>query len=199
MKVERLSREHKDQVVETFISAFRNYPVMRFVLSDSGSEYEDNLKALIGFYCELRLMRNWPVLAIRAEDNLVAAALVNNPVEKPLPLPNELLDQLRKIIGESAYKRLETYEKISAEGEPPFPHHFLGMIGVHPDFQGKGYAAALLREVNRMSSQDPKSAGVCLSTEDPGNVRIYQHFGFRTISETDVGDMHSWCMFCPTK
>ena len=199
MKVERLSREHKDQILEILMEAFRNYPVMKFVLGEGSPQYQKNLKELIGFYCELRLMRNWPLLGIRAADKLVAIALVNDPVETPLPLPKNLLDQLRMNIGESAYERLELYEKISAEGEPKFPHHFLGMIGAHPDHQGKGYAAALLREVNRMSAQDLKSAGVCLSTEEPGNVQIYQHFGYRVISEADVGEMHSWCMFCPTK
>jgi GNAT superfamily N-acetyltransferase len=199
MKVERLSREHKDEVIQTLMAAFHNYPVMKFVLGEQNPEYEYNLKELIGFYCELRLTRNWPLLGVRTANRLVATALVNDPVETPLPLPQELLDRLLKVIGESAFERLELYEKISAEGEPKFPHHFLGMIGAHPEHQGKGYAAALLREVNKMSVQDPKSRGVCLSTEDPGNVQIYQHFGYQVIAEADVGEMHSWCMFCPTK
>ena len=30
-------------------------------------------------------------------------------------------------------------------------------------------------------------------------MRIYERLGFETIGEADVGPMHTWCMFWPTK
>lgn len=200
MIIERLTREHKPEVVAVLSAAFHDYPVMRFVLKSTGADYEKDLKALVGFFCEVRLTRNWPVLGIRAEDgSLAAAALVNDVLLNPLPLPEQPLQQLKETIGDEAYQRLVAYELQSSIGEPKVLHHFLGMIGVHPDYQKKGYAAALMNYVKDIASKNPESNGVCLSTEIPWNVRFYEHHGYRVISEADVGELHSWCMFLKLK
>jgi len=199
MKIQKLSRNDKPELVSVLMAAFYEYPVMRFVLRTKGEEYENHLQALINFYSELRFLRNWPAMGIRAEDKLVAAALVNKPVKQPLPLPQEPLSLLRSIIGDAALARLESYEQKTGEVEPQKPHHLLGMIGVLPEYQGKGYAAALLNAVKEMSLADPTSSGVCLSTEHTGNVVLYEHFGYQVISEVDIEELHSWCMFCPTR
>ena len=199
MTVQRLSRENKAEAVAVLMAAFHEYAVMRFVLRTTGEEYEKHLKALVGFFTEIRFLRNWPVLGIRVDGKLVSVALVNDPVQQSLPLPEVPLVELRVIIGDEAYARLETYEKKSSENDPKKPHHFLGMIGVLPEYQGKGYAAALLNAVKEMSVADPNSIGVCLSTELSGNVQLYEHFGYRVISEVDIDELHSWCMFCPSK
>lgn len=200
MKIERLTREHKAEVVSVLSAAFHDYPVMRFVLKSTGANYENDLKALVGFFCEVRLTRNWPVLGIRAEDgSLVAAALVNDVLLNPLPLPEQPLQRLKETIGDDAYQRLVAYELQSSIGEPKVLHHFLGMIGVHPNFQKKGYAAALMNFVKEIASKNPESNGVCLSTEIPSNVPFYERFGYRVISEADVGELHSWCMFLQLK
>lgn len=193
MKVERLSRENKSEVVAVLCEAFRDYPVMRFVLKSNGDEYERDLVALVGFFCEIRLIRNWPVLGIRDENGLlIGAALANDAVRLPLPLPDAPLQQLRQSIGEKAFARLLAYEDQSSKGEPDSTHHFLGMIGIHPDHQGKGYAKHLMNAVRDIAIANPESSGICLSTEIPGNVPVYEHFGYRVISEADVDELHSW-------
>src|SRR5262245_58485650 len=200
MKVEGLKREHKAEVVKVLSAAFHDYPVMRFVLKTTGEEYEKDLIELVGFFCEVRLVRDWPLLGIRSENgNLIAAALVNDLVLHPLPLPDQPLQQLKNNIGVEAFERLEAYEEQSSKGEPRVPHHFLGMIGVHPDHQKKGYAGLLMNAVKKMASKNPDSSGVCLSTEIPENVPFYERFGYRVISEADVGELHSWCMFLSLK
>ena len=200
MKIEKLTREHKAEVVSVLSAAFHDYPVMRFVLKSTDENYEKDLNALVGFFCEVRLTRDWPVLGIRGGDGtLVAAALVNELVLNPLPLPDQPLQQLKKTIGDDAYERLVAYENQSSIGEPKVAHHFLGMIGVQPGYQKKGYANALMNFVKEMASKNPESNGVCLSTEIPSNVSYYEHHGYRVISESDVGELHSWCMFLPLK
>jgi GNAT superfamily N-acetyltransferase len=200
MKVQKLSRQQKTEVVSVLCKAFHDYPVMRFVLKSTAQEYEKDLTALVGFFCEVRLVRDWPVLGIRSEDGtLIAAALVNDLVHHPLPLPDQPLQQLKKTIGTEALQRLEAYEEQSSKGEPTVPHHFLGMIGVDPDHQKKGYAGHLMNAVKEIASKNPESNGVCLSTEIPENVPFYERFGYRVISEADVGELHSWCMFLSLK
>ena len=69
MKVERLNRADKEEAVCVLASAFYEYPVMRYVLKSAGEKYESDLKALMGFFCESRLTRNFPLLGI--SDNRV--------------------------------------------------------------------------------------------------------------------------------
>src|SRR5262249_13833623 len=107
--------------------------------------------------------------------------------------------RLKQIIGDEAYTRLELYESNTASVEPATPHHFLGMIAVRPEMQGKGYSRILMEEVKKLSVEDAQSTGVCLTTEDPENVRLYEHFGYKVIAETDIEELHSWCMFLRTE
>lgn len=199
MKVQRLTREKRSEIISVLSASFHDYPVMRFVLRTSGEEYERQLEALIGFFCDIRFVRDWPVLAVLESDGFAAVALINDPVAEPAPLPREQLRQVRAKIGEDAFRRLVAYEKKSSESEPTDPHYFLGMIGVRPDHQGKGYAGVLLNSVREMSEAHPRSGGICLSTETPANVPLYERFGYRVISETDIEELHSWCMFLPTR
>ncbi len=196
--VQRLTDADRAAVVEILATSFHDYPVMRFVLSDAGQEYDRHLRALIGFFADARFLREWPVLGVRRGAELVAVALVSEPVyvSRP-PALKTVYERLHDSIGAAALAQMNRYERGSSVHKPEEPHYFLGMIGVLPDFQAQGYGRALLDHLHDMSRTDPESRGVCLSTEDPGNVPYYERVGYRVVGEADVGDIHSWCMFRP--
>jgi len=198
MSVEKLTREKKNQAVETLVAAFYDYPVMRYLLKTTGTEYETQVHALIGFFCESRFAKEGHVMGVRNADEYVAIGLVDEAIQKPWPEKDAELARLKDIIGESAFERLDLYERVSADAEPADPHYFLGMIGVLPEYHGKGYAREILDHAKILSISDRRSAGVCLSTENPKNIALYEHFGYRTIAEMQIEDLHSWCMFLPT-
>jgi GNAT superfamily N-acetyltransferase len=168
---------------------------MRYVLKSEGEKYDRDLKALMGFFCESRLTRNFPLLGIRESGKLVAAAGINEPEFKPRSLElNKVYSDLTNTIGVGAIARLESYEKKANPGLDE-PHYFLGIIGVLQTHQGKGYAKKIIEEVHQMSETHLTSKGICLCTEDPPNVPLYEHIGYKVISEVDVEDIHSWAMF----
>jgi len=196
LKVEKLNRSDKEDAVSILTSAFYEYPVMRYVLISDGEKYESDLKALMGFFCESRLTRDFPLLGMRDNAKLVAAAGINEPQFKPRsPELNEVYRDLINTVGEEAISRYESYEKKANPKGLDVPHYFLGIIGVVQAHQGKGYAKQIIEEVQRMSETHPTSKGVCLCTEDPPNVPLYEHIGYKVISEADVGDIHTWAMF----
>ncbi len=200
MTVERLTDATREEIIDVLAAAFRDYPVMRYALSDASDEYDARLRELIGFFCDARLTRGWPVLGIRDGQTLAAAALVSEPRDVPAP-PELKRKHLRvaRIIGRAAFDRMAQYERQSTGHEPESPHYFLGMIGVAPGHQGKGYGLALLEAVQALSEGDADSTGVTLSTEDPANVPYYQRVGYRVVAEADIGDIHTWCMFRPNR
>jgi GNAT superfamily N-acetyltransferase len=195
LKVERLNRSDKEDAVSVLASAFHEYPVMRYILKSEGEKYETGLNALMNFFCESRLTREFPLLGIRDNGELVAAAGINEPEYKPRsPELNKVYSDLTRTIGEDAIARYESYEKKANPGLD-VPHYFLGIIGVVQAHQGKGYAKKIVEEVQQMSEAHPTSKGVCLCTEDPPNVPIYEHLSYKIISEADVGNIHTWAMF----
>jgi GNAT superfamily N-acetyltransferase len=196
MLVKRLNRGAKNIAVEALAAAFHEYPVMRYVLLDAGERYDERLNALIGFFCESRLTRDWPLLGVRAGSILAAAAAVNTPGIRPRPpLLEQTYAELTRTIGSEAIARLEQFEAEANRHTPRRPHYYLGMIGVRPEFQGKGLARILMDRVHGMSESDPDSAGVCLSTENPSNVPLYRHFGYEVLGQSAVGGFETWCMF----
>lgn len=190
----------KEQVVTVLTAAFNNYPVMRYVLEPGEPGYAQRLNAMVGFFCEVRFLKGWPVLGVRDGDNLVAAALANSPVNPPgPPQVQQAFKNLRQDIGSAAIERLTAYEDACEGLEPDAPHYYLGMVGVLPGQQGKGYARLLLDYLHETADNDPAATGACLNTESAGNLPIYRHLGYEVIGEVDVGPLHTWCMFRPSR
>ncbi len=76
----------------------------------------------------------------------------------------------------------------------PFPHMYLQLLGVDPQFQGKGYSGRLLRAM--FDRIDREGLPCFLETQAEKNVAIYQHFGFEVVEEGIVpgSNVYSWAM-----
>jgi GNAT superfamily N-acetyltransferase len=64
---------------------------------------------------------------------------------------------------------------------PHQAHWYLYGIGVDPGHQGRGAGAALLR--SRLSYCDEQQAPAYLESSKPGNVPLYEHFGFEATGD----------------
>jgi GNAT superfamily N-acetyltransferase len=76
----------------------------------------------------------------------------------------------------------------------PGSHWSLQMLGVAPRHQGRGHAGKLLAWMFQRLDQ---AAGTCtLETAKPGNVSMYQRFGFRVLEQTRVpgSSLDLWLM-----
>lgn len=193
LRVERMAVEARAEVVAVLSAAFVDYPVMRYVVGREGSRYRVRLEELIGHFCDRRFARGWPVLGALVDGVLVGVATVNPPRPQPAPAAlRESFERLREALGDAAIARLEAFEAASDGNEPPYPHHFVGMLGVHPEHQGRGHARVLLDAVQDLSRADPESTAVALSTEESDNLAFYRHLGFELIGDTRVGELQTW-------
>ena len=76
------------------------------------------------------------------------------------------------------------------------PNHYLDMIGVRRSHQGRGLARILLEAVHEHAAADERSTGVSLTTEQPANVQLYEHFGYRLRGHARVDDgLETWTLF----
>lgn len=188
--------------VAVLVDAFFEYPVMRYVLGEADRSYPDHIRALIGFFVESRFDVGAPVLGIthKTASNLVAVAVVDRPATHHAG-QEERVRRLRDLIGDQAMTRLKSFADAIGPLEPTEGYYYLGMMGVIEKFRGRDLSRLLIEEIGAMSDQDPGSTGILLTTEDSGNLALYEALGFAVIGEAETPDkvLHSWTMFKPDR
>ena len=99
-----------DEVVDVFCEAFRDYPVIRFVLGPERVDSERDLRTLIGLFVMARALRGEYLLGVRGPNAVLeAAATVSRP---GAPVPGAfvaLREEVWSELGPEARARYEAY------------------------------------------------------------------------------------------
>lgn len=196
-EVQRLAPRDAPAVVDVFCDAFRDYPVMRWVVGPAGDEYADRLRTLIGFFVAARALRDEPLLGIATHGRLVAAATVSFPGHGEEPPGLDTLRQATWLeLGADTRARYERCGAVWQAFEVGVPHVHLNMIGVRPSAQGQGLARCLLAHVHEIARATPHAEGVTLSTEAAANVSFYRKAGYEVVGHARVApELETWGFF----
>ena len=179
--------------------AFRDYPVMRYVLG-SDPEYDRRLRVLFEFFLAARLLRQEPVLGVLDGTAVVGVAAVTLPGARAAP-PElaRLRESVWATLGAAARARYETFGTVTGRFTVSAPHHHLNMIGVRRSHAGRGWGRRLVDAVHDLAAADSGSAGVSLTTESPANVALYRHLGYQLLGHAPVADrLETWAFFRPS-
>ena len=199
MTVLRLGQEHVPEITRVLCEAFYDYPVMRYVIGGGPGNYERQLSTLVHFFVMARVLRNEDLIGTMDGNDLAATALVSYPGRGMAPaglitLRDEAWDEL----GPESLSRYEAYSAARAPFEVEVPHIHLDMIGVSRAAQGSGLGRQLIDHVHLMSREDDSSQGVTLTTEDPANVPLYEHFGYEVVGHARLSpELSTWGFFRP--
>jgi ribosomal protein S18 acetylase RimI-like enzyme len=82
---------------------------------------------------------------------------------------------------------MNRYALVSRNGMPRDTRHYLVKIGVLPNHQGEGLGKCLIRKIIEHTRQKGQSLG--LDTENPANVPLYQHLGFKLQGQKQLEDL----------
>ncbi len=195
----RLGEEHIPEVTRVLCEAFYDYPVMRHVLGERHDDYAPRLSTLVHFFVMARVLRDEELLGTMVGADLAATALVSYPGrgESPAELAT-LRDEVWDDLGSESRSRYEDFGVACAPFDVEVPHIHLNMIGVSRAAQGRGLGRMLMDHVHGMSRRDTLSEGVTLTTEDPSNVPIYEHLGYRVVGHARVSPgLETWGFFRP--
>lgn len=197
MVAERLDIAQVEDVVDVLCDAFRDYPVMQFVIGPGHDDYNARLRQLVGFFVRRRLGGGAPLFGVSRNGALVAAAALTLPAEPPATaVLAAMREAVWRALGDDARERYDAYGRAAGGFEIAAPHHHLNMIGVRRAHAGQGLARPLLEAVTALVRDDPGSAGVSLTTELRGNVSFYEHFGYRLVGHVRVSpELESWGLF----
>ncbi|MEO7793430.1 MAG: GNAT family N-acetyltransferase [Thermoanaerobaculia bacterium] len=145
----------------------------------------------------LRLALGMPALVLKEGEKVLGAAMgydTSRPVW-PEPFAGEW-DRLEA--GTPGFAdRLHAYEVLARSHAPAAPHHYLGVLGVHPSAQGSGSGKALLEAFCGRAQSDPFSSGVYLETSNSASLEFYRRNGFVLRGADELEGASLWCVFRP--
>ena len=172
----RLDETHIESAAETLSLAFQDYPTFGYVFPDD-SERKEKLPHFFKSMLHKGLLQG--------EVYASSPAMEGVTVWLPPGIPGGLSKTYE--IDRDAFDRFAYYGKCVfavRQKHAPGRHWFLELIGVAPEFQGKGHAGRLLRS---MLDRIGREGLPCyLDTEVDKNVEMYQHHGFRVVDDMMV-------------
>lgn len=96
-------------------------------------------------------------------------------------------EEIKRYAGEEFLARLNLvndYVDAKHAAHISTAHWYLAYIGIDPDFKGKGFASKLLKPMLEKFSAN--GIPCYLETNTPGNVPLYEHYGFKVIEDYSV-------------
>lgn len=134
--------------------------------------------------------------AVTVDGGLAGVAIIAEPGQYPPPL-SVFLRHARGAIatGPRGIRNLLTIDAAMRKKHVKEPHHYLFVLGVEPEHQGKGIGRALLDALAARASE--AQLPCYLETDTEENVRFYQSAGYEVIDEVVVpklGGVRLWAM-----
>lgn len=173
---------------ELLAAAFKNDPAMIYFVSGEDSRDHPSLRVSIArTLIRSHLSGLGRVFGWFDGNTLVGCALVDlrpGRIVKTLAYLRTLKDWLA--LPHGVLRRLNDYGAVSQRDVPKNVTHFLTMVGISPQFQGKGHGGRLLSALEETFG---KGAVWALDTENPDNVPFYRHKGFTLYDTLELSEM----------
>ena len=182
----RLTESQIEPAAATLARAFQDYPVFTYVFPDA-CERRNELPLLLQSFVHYGAL-NGEVYATSPNLEGVAVWMPPDHTSVSSPVPG---------ISQDALDRMAYWGRQAGsirKRHVPSAHWFLMIIGVVPEFQGRGHAGILLAPM--LARIEEQHLPCYLDTELEKNVAMYQHFGFRVVDDTEVAGtgVRSWGM-----
>ncbi|MDQ6421961.1 GNAT family N-acetyltransferase [Paenibacillus sp. LHD-117] len=205
-RVAKLTRSDKPLFVALMSKAFARDPLFLHVFGHSALDgnARRRVTAFVSFLFDKSFWLNEETWGCFENDNLLGAYVVEKPQASKVQKARDLwllwgLIPLLIHLPGTTLRRLNSYMRITRSVAPSSSHHYLIMIGVEPQSQGKGVGTTLLSHLLNAAERDPESHGVALDTENHENVDLYRRFGFTLTEETQIDQLPVYCMFYPAQ
>ncbi|WP_232229130.1 GNAT family N-acetyltransferase [Paenibacillus zanthoxyli] len=198
----KLIKSDKPLFVSLMSRAFAKDPLFTHLFGDSVLDRtaSSHVTAFVSFMFDKSFLLNEEVWGYFENESLLGAYIVEKPHEsklqnmKGLLLIGRLIPLLFQMSGQTL-SLLNSYMRVTRSAAPPLTHHYLIMIAVQPEDQGKGIGKVLLKHLLNTVNKDTKSHGVALDTENKENINWYRKFGFTLSNETQIDNLPVYCMF----
>lgn len=168
-----------DGVTETLWAAFGGDPIWRWAFPDG-----QQLRPWWRFLIESALRYPW----VWVLDDYAAASVWIPPGGSELTEAEEQRVEplLRDLAGKRSPEVVELVERFEVAHPREQPHYYLSLLGVHPDFRGRGLGMKLLAD--NLDLIDDEGAAAYLESTNPANDERYRGVGFERHGEFSTPD-----------
>jgi ribosomal protein S18 acetylase RimI-like enzyme len=195
----RITKDFLEEATEVLARAFEDDPIINYFLSGHTVDYSSKLCMIFRYQCLMYVEMDLPVFGTIQNSRITGIACLSVPEKKERP--DSLVEadkEFMSVMGRDSFGRVRRYMDLNKKHTPEGPYHYLAGLGVHPDYQGKGYARLLLDRVRVISENHDTSTGVYLETAKLQNVEMYEHFGYNLQAKEKLdGIVDVWYMFRP--
>jgi ribosomal protein S18 acetylase RimI-like enzyme len=194
----KLNASQVDEIIQLLALAFENGSGLSKICNAEGEELHRRLHLLFRAGLALQEAANQVVLSVTQDDLVTGVAVMQEP-ESCFPLWAQIHWLLQVSFGINPLVAWHLWQslRILEQHHPSEPHYYLMLLGVHPNFQKKGYARALLEALHARSEAHPTSIGVYLETGNPQNVAFYKYFGYHIKAQVNINGVENFIMFRP--
>lgn len=204
MTVRDLRRGERREAIDLIAEAFAEDPL--FVTS-FGSVRGDATAArrtrrFVAFMFAANRVFGGCARAVHRDGRLLGVALIEPPYGRISRTVRMTLAAVRFLpvaltLPRGVSARLNRLEVACRRRAPEEPHHYLSMVGVRAEARGSGVGRLLIEDVIAIAQAHPTSVGIALDTENPRNVGLYEHLGFRVRGAVDTGALRATVLFRP--
>ncbi len=194
----KLDRSALSEAKSILFHAYRHEPTFQFLFDAARPGYDQRVRATLRESLELHFAQEQEAIGLVDQDVLAAVAFIGSP-EARMNLAEQFNWRIRMMLtaGLTSTKRYMDYHEQVQACLPQDTHHHLPFIGVHPKFQGKGYGRSMMKVVEGICLQSPKSSGIGLDTGNARYIRFYKTLGFEKVGEIRLGNITEAVLFKP--
>jgi len=188
--VEPPDRRARRALLEALALAFRDNPMNRAIHGSSPSRrVRANRAGLAALVLDLH---PWTETRVVRHEGRVVGGFVAVP-PGGFPLPGVALGRQLACLFHQGARAMDRWgfvtESLRRE-HPLSPHWYLAVLGVAPDYQGRGLGSHLLEALTRIAAADP--CPVYLESDRPESVAFYRSRGFESVGELRLLDVPCW-------
>lgn len=201
-RLSKLTPSDKPFFLSLMCRAFARDPLFLHVFGDSELDSNARMRvtAFLSFLFDKSFLLHEEIWGIFDEDSLLGTYIVEKPqastfqnVKGGILLIGRLIPLFFQLSGKTVLL-LQSYMRMSRAAAPPWKHHYLIMIGVKPEAQGKGIGKIMMHHLLQSVQDDHESRGIALDTENEHNVALYEKLGFTLRETTKMDQVHVFCM-----
>ena len=195
-KVVRLESGAFSEAKAILYRAYKNEPTFKYLFDSNRTGYDQRVRATIRELINLHFSTGQDVIGLALDNHLIAVALVGSPGVR-LNLTSQLNWRMRMMLtaGMDCTWRYIDYHKQIHKCLPIDQYHELPLLGVDSKYRNLGYGKQLMKAVEKICSENPRSVGIGLDTGNSRYLKFYQHLGYEIVGEVTLGDVTESILF----
>jgi ribosomal protein S18 acetylase RimI-like enzyme len=180
--IRKLQPDEVPRIAQALARAFEDDPVMTWIFPRD-AERLTRLERMFSLFLRRIWLRHGECYTV---DELFGAALWLPPGEWHLgPLAQlRIVPSTIAVMGRSVSRGMAAVQAMEKRHPKEPAHYYLPVLGIEPEFQGRGFGGALLQPV--LARCDRDRMGAYLESSKRRNVALYERHGFRVVEELEL-------------